>query len=300
MDKTLIFLNDIRDNLEHVDYDMIYQSIADMPDKYYATAIVKAGEYIDRVRINDDNFKECTCVDEIGYIKDKNILEKCVDFGRANLPKQAVFYGAIESPEIRQQRVVAYFETTKLLKELGAYTKIGKPIPPQYDNVCEISTISRWRVKKDMEIHEVIFSDEALKASSTARASFEYQRQYYEHLPVAEHVRQQGQFFGNEFARNDIKQNQGYKYKISAAYANYVWNNTVLKGLTYPSVASEYKGQNIALLPELVDEYLDLEIIACQKFERKNGKGLPMSIFKYSMDFGEDGRNFAWVKDSDI
>lgn len=121
MNNTLKFLMDVRDRLEYVSYDHIYQAIADMKDKFIPTAIIKKGAYIDRVRVHkkltDIYYKQ----EDVSYIHDKEIIENYVSFGRANKEKQAIFYGAIESPEIKQPRVVAYFETSSILKEIEKY-----------------------------------------------------------------------------------------------------------------------------------------------------------------------------------
>lgn len=254
---TLTYLEQVRYNLEYVDYEIISKSIEDLRDKFIPTALLKKDWYIDRVRINckNDVFSN---IKQVSYIHDKDILEKYVKFGRANEPKQAVFYGAITSSEIQQPRVVAYFETSEILNELD-----------KYDNIEEIFTLSRWRILKDIEIIEMIFSDEALKVNEYNKLSLENQIKNYGHLQLAEHYERQGRFFSNEFARKDIKKGEDFKYKISASYINYIWNKTHLKGVTYPSVKSNYLGQNVALLPELVDKYLKLETVAMFKFVKK-------------------------------
>jgi hypothetical protein len=107
---TLTFLEQIRHNLEYVDYEMICKSIADLKHKFVPTALLKKGCYIDRVRINT-NSEVFSNIEQVSYIHDKDVLENYVNFGRANEPKQAVFYGAIVSPKVEHPRVVAYFET---------------------------------------------------------------------------------------------------------------------------------------------------------------------------------------------
>ncbi len=280
---TLTYLEQVRHNLEYVDYDIVCKSIADLRDKFVPTALLKKGCYIDRVRINNNN-EIFTNKEQVSYIHDKNILENYVTFGRANEPKQEIFYGAIESPEIQQPRIVAYFETSEILKELD-----------KYDNIEEIFTLSRWRILEDIEIVEMIFSEEALKVSEYSKLSLENQIKNYGHLELVDHFEKQGKFFSNEFARNDIKKNESFKYKISASYANYIWNNTHLKGITYPSVQSKYIGQNVALLPELVDKYLKLETVAMFKFIRENGVNLPIDSFRLATDLGANDMDFKWV-----
>lgn len=284
MNSTLNFLTDVRDRLNHVPYEHIYSAIADMRDKFIPTAIIHKGAYIDRVRIHkkltDIFYKE----EDVSYIHDKEIIEHYVGFGRANKEKQAIFYGAVESPEIKQPRIVAYFETSPILKELE-----------KHNNITELFTVSRWRVIEDIEVMEMIFSDEALKVSKYARMSLENQLQNFQHLPLAKEYEEQGRFFSNEFARSDVRPGEDYKYKITSAYANYIWANTNLKGITYPSVQSAYLGQNVALLPEIVDSSLKLESpVGIFKFERINGINQPVDSTHLAIDLGENNAAFVW------
>lgn len=284
MNYSLRFLDDVKDRLEFVPYEHIYQAIADMRDKFIPSAIIKKGAYIDRVRIHkkpDDKFYREA---DVSYIHDQDIIDKYIMFGRANKEKQAVFYGAIESPEIKQPRVVAYFETSPVLKELD-----------KHDDIVEFFTVSRWRVMEDIEVVEMIFSDEALKVSQYANMSLENQLKNYRDLPLAAEYEEQGRFFSNEFARSDVRPGEDYKYKITSAYANYIWDQTHLKGITYPSVQSRYLGQNIALLPEIVDKALQLETpVGVFKFERTNKENLPIDCTEIAMDLGENNENFVW------
>jgi hypothetical protein len=281
--QTLSYLEQVRHNLEYVDYDIICQSVAALRDKFVPTALIKKGWSIDRVRVNR-NGEVFTNIKQVSYIHDKNILDNREAFGRANEPKQAVFYGAIESPAIKQPRIVAYLETSELHKALD-----------MYDNIQETFTVSRWRVMEDIEVIEMIFSDEALKVNEYNKLSLQNQIKNYGHLQFADHYERQGILFSNEFARNDVKKGEDYKYKISVSYANYVWNNTPLKGITYPSVQSNYLGQNIALLPEVVDKCLRLEMVGMFRFERKDGINLPIDSFKNATDLGEDLMSFKWI-----
>ncbi len=99
MSPQLAYLESIKDNLDTVTYDHVYQSIRQVPDKYIPTALLHKGHYIDRVRINEGE-KLFTNEHDVSYIHDPDILEKYVGLGRSNSEHQAVFYGSIESPEI--------------------------------------------------------------------------------------------------------------------------------------------------------------------------------------------------------
>lgn len=280
--QTLTYLEQIRDNLEFVSYGTIYQKIAELRNKFIPTALLNKGWYIDRVRINKPG-EIFTNSQQLSYVHDKDILDKYVDFGRANEPKQAVFYGSIYSHQIDQPLIVAYFETSEILKEID-----------KFDSIEEVFTLSRWTILEDIQVVEMIFSDQALEVNEYTQLSFKDQMTNYMHLPYASHYKEQGRFFSNEYARSDIKKQESFKYKITSAYSNYIWRNSHLKGITFPSVASRCLGQNVALLPELVDKYLKLEAVGMFKFEKKNGVHLPISCLKLATDLGKNCMNFNW------
>jgi hypothetical protein len=282
MNPTITYLSQVRNNLEYVDYDIIYRSISDIQSHFIPTAILPKGAFIDRVRINKPG-EIYTSFDQVSYIHDKKALQEYVGFGRANEPKQAVFYGVMPSAQIESPRIVGYFETSELSKELE-----------RYDNCEEVFTLSRWRILDEIKVIEMIFSEAALEVNEDTRHSLENQISKYKHLPLANAYEEQMKFFSEEFARHDIKKGEEHKYKITAAYANFLWRKSNLKSITYPSVQSNYFGQNVALLPELVDRYLKLERVGMFKFQRRNGENLPIYGFKLATDLGDNQSNFKW------
>ena len=279
MYKSLLFLEQAKNNLRNIDYNIIYKAICDMPNAL-TKAKIRKGEAIDRVRINncDNPFNS---ISDISYITDYKVLEK-LEFGRANKEKQGIFYGAIESSEIRNQRIVSYFETSKIFSESD-----------QYDTIEEVFTVSRWIVKEEFEVIQIVFSDETLTACKEIKEFHDYHLSFLKGNPYREYYLHQLRFISNEFSKVKIKTLDDYK--ISAAYANYIWNNTNIKGIIYPSVQSKYKGQNIALTPDCVDKYLELKLVCMCKFERRNNIDLPIKPpFKIVTDFGINKKKFIW------
>lgn len=278
----LDYLKGIREDLKGVPFDVIYERVAAIRKKMLPSALIKKGHFIDRVRINEPG-EVFTSIEEVSYIHDKEKLEKYVGFGRANMPGQAVFYGSIMSSKMPRPREVAFKETSYKYR-----------IREELTDISEVFTMSRWRIIEDFEVLEMIFSDAALAESEYVQASLENQKGNYQHLEDAVYIEDQARFFSNEFARNDINKGEEYKYKISAAYINYVWEKSHLKGITYPSVQTGYLGQNVALLPELVDKYLRLESVGMFKFEKKNGLYIPIDSFRVATDLGEKQMDFKW------
>ena len=280
MNPTLRFLDSVRDNLEAADYSLIYQSILEMRNKPVTTALLHKGHYIDRVRINYDENPFLTH-EEISYIHDRAVIEK-LDFGRANAKGKPMFYGSLMTPEIELPRAVAYLETTKRFK--------NGVLEEQYE---ETFTLSRWLILETIEIVEIAFSKDAIKKSSSVRDSYENQVMRIPKNEFYEDYLEQLAFFSDEFAKQKIY--SPADYKISAAYAKYFWENSRYGGITYASVPTEYKGQNVCLLPKVVDKYLKLEKVAMFKAIRENNKGLFIGdCFKYCDNFGVNGMNFYW------
>jgi len=277
---TIIYLDQIRHNLNYADFDLIYRSISDLRGKCLPTALIEKNANIDRIRINKPG-EVFTSIDEINYIKDPNILKNHVKYGRANIAGQGVFYGSIISHQIQDSMLVAYIETSELVK-------MNKSIDFEED-----FTLGRWRVKEKIEVADMIYNEEPLKVNQYSQEALAMQKPKYENLTIAEHCEEQLKFFSDEFARNDILKGEDYSYKISSAYANYLWKNTPFRGVTYPSVATKYFGQNIALLPELVDRFLNLEKVVQCKFIRKNGVDTFVAV-NSTTDLGPNSMNFKW------
>lgn len=283
MDATLLYLSQIRENLQYADYKIIKQSIADMRDKFLPIAILHKDGFIDRIRINK-NDEIFYGIDQVSYIQDECVLKNYVNFGRANEPNQAIFYGSIISDAISMPRVVAYSETSSKLLNLN-----------REDELEEIFTLSRWRIKNDIKILEMIYSENALKVNRRTKESFDYYLRKYPNLGQMDHLRNQGIFFSNEFARNDVGHNCDFNYKISAAFSNYIFQNSCVEGITYPSVSTNYLGQNVALLPKTVNQSLELETVAMFKAEKKKGEDMEVFCIKIATDLGPDLRDFQWV-----
>lgn len=284
MTDSLSYLKSIHAELEKVPYEEIYEHVVAVRNKMLPSALLKKGHFIDRVRINQpgDVYKN---IEQVSYIHDRAVIENHIRFGRANIPKQPVFYGAIMSPEIERPREVAFKETSYNYK-----------IRDELTNISEIFTMSRWRIKEDIEVLEMIFSENVLKHSKYAQDSLANQIKNYKHLPLAAEMEEQAQFFSNEFARDDIGKGEDYKYKISAAYINYIWDRAKhLKGITYPSVQTGYLGQNVALLPEVVETSLELEGVGMFKFEKIDGIYSPIDSIKVAQDLGAKKMDFQWV-----
>ncbi len=211
------------------------------------SALLKAGHHVERARINESNqifYSE----KDISYRTDfKNITK----FGRANFPGQSLFYGAIKSQHIEHPRIINLLETSEILRSADKTTDTEFTI-----------TVGKWRILQDIEVMENVFSKHTILTMPQVKDSYEH------HLNNAkadmpdriEDVKFVLEFFSDEFAKKEIKTNDDYK--ISVAYTELAINYRGLAGVTYPSVRTDYQGFNVALTIPVVEQFLQLEVVA--------------------------------------
>ena len=279
-EKALKELVSYRDRLGKIDYDdvkiLINESLKKIP---VATAKLKKNTPIDRVRLNREK-PFFYCQDDLSYMKNQDDIKKYLTkFGRANKPHQPVFYGALESSEIGQNRVTAIYETSDLLNDTKSICLDG-----------QLFTLSRWITSEELIVAEIVFADEALIINSDIKKSFDHHFESLKNHPSREFVLRQLQFFSNEYAR---KINSHHDYKISAAYSDIIMNKFGLAGIAYPSVQTRYKGQNLVLRTDIVDKHLELNAVGTFRLH-KNKERILIANYYNTMNFGENNANFQW------
>ena len=176
------------DKIEYTDLrDLIKESVKHIP---ITTAKLYKNTPVDRVRINGQT-KFFTKEDDLTYIKDKSVIEKrLLEFGRANKPHEPLFYGALESSLIKENRLTAFLETSTLLRDTKAICLEG-----------QLFTLARWVTNKELIIAEIVFSDEALKNNPDTLKSFQNHFEQLKTHPMREFGLRQLQFYSNEFSK---------------------------------------------------------------------------------------------------
>lgn len=276
-------------DLKNVDYTEIKRLITDsIKELPIATAVLKKGRYVSRARVNK-GMNLYTEEEKISYVKDKKVIaEYMKKFGRANRPHQVMFYGAVQSTEISQARATAIFEVSSLL---------GKEKVDTMDQ--ELLTISDWKVLEDILLMEMVFSKDAISKNPDTKAAFEHHIANFPSHPLKELMIKQLVFFSNEFAKK-VDWDKHWNYKISVAYTDIILNDKKsqidgipIEGIAFPSVPSIYKGQNVVLKPETVDDKLKLNMVSTNLLYRYKENSIGNN-HKHVTDFGIDNSNFTW------
>ena len=274
-------LINIANKLGSVDYSYIVELISNSI-RFVPITLAKLhkGAMIDRVRMNKGETL-FTSESEISYIKDRNVIDNYLtEFGRANKPHESLFYGAIESTQIDMQRATALFESCSLFKDINSVCIEG-----------QLCTVSRWEVLEELIVAEMVFSDEALATNPDIQKSFAFHFDQVKEHPAREIALRQLQFFSNQYAR---KINTHEDYKISVAFSELLLSKIDVAGIAYPSVASELKGQNIVLKPEIVDKFLKLKVVSTMRVH-KNGLKSFVTNHKYVNNINDNNSNFNWI-----
>lgn len=253
-------------------------------------AKINSGHYIDRIRPHAKDFR-ATKIQELSYIKDMNILNSKKtnhEFGRANVPGEAMFYGSLMTPEIQQNRATAFMETSNMFYDLE--------IEEEY------FTVSRWDIVETFEVYEVVFQDELEQITKSAVNNRKTQEDFIKNATngnaeAMKEAYEKLSFFSKEFAKQ-VKKEDNELYRISAFFTkiflahpkskNKVW------GIVYPSVKSGHLGQNLAILPLAADKFLKFQRADVMKATRKKDKIISISKSIASSKTIDQNGNLIW------
>ncbi|TQO37034.1 hypothetical protein GQ41_1625 [Arenibacter algicola] len=269
-------------DLSKVSYNKLVNALTTLQFVPFVTAILKKGHSIERARINKPN-EIFTTESQISYRTDYPNIKS---YGRANVPHFSLFYGAFETEVIKHPRFVNLLETSEIFRNLEKN---------EAKNADFIMTVGKWIIKEDIEVVEIVFDENSIKNSADIKRSYEFhlEKLTKEHPEHTEQFELILKFFSNQFAKKEI--NSHFDYMVSAAYTDMAINWRGQQGLTYPSVKTDYQGQNVVLTPYAVDKYLELEITAMYRVQ-KNGKQSIISPLKHCTDFGPLNTNFKWIE----
>lgn len=203
------------------------------------------GAFIFRARLNKLN-KPYSLVEEID-IPDKKYVK---DYGRANLPNSPVFYGALDLE-------LALFEVCQEYKS---------SLDPKRE--AAFITAGQWKVKKGEKLYlsSIYQSKEYHKARPDLKNSYDTNTNFLNNETLnkdkAKVLQWYIEFMADEFSKRNIANTDDYK--ISAYYAesvknfNNLTNSFKFDGLCYPSVAMQFKDDNVALFKDAVENKLEL------------------------------------------
>lgn len=198
--------------------------------------------------------------------------------GRANEPGQGFFYcNDNENQNTGITEIVSVFRGNT-------------------SSVEEVLTIGAWNVKENLTLAMILPSDQIIGNNK----DFDMMKEdfyRFENSPEFEDLKIFNEFIANEFTLDIEKHNSNYK--ISCAFAMYIKEQIPeVEGIMYASVKSEYKGVNIVLWPEVVDE--KLEFVAARKsvFKKVKDKTFVEQQIVESISYDKNIDKINWGKAS--
>lgn len=225
-------------DLEKVDQDEIIQVFNSFGYIIFQSVLFEKGSVIFRSRPAKYG-KYYNKIEEISYSK------KPPKLGRGSNGRK-MFYGSVSTKGVKQGRTVSYVEVSNIwYKE-----------DPYYDS--ESMTCGRWIVKKPFRLAVIAHHNIFNEANPETKELHDKFKLEIEKMPeIAEEVMMILNFFAEEFSK---KVSHNWEYKISAAVTEAAIQ-AGLGGVMYPSFQTEYKGLNVVLSQEIVDNCLGLEMV---------------------------------------
>jgi hypothetical protein len=205
------------------------------------------------------NFREKS---ELSYLPQaKNT--KCQ---RASTPNKTMFYACLvgEKQSFAECRILATSETSSLLRQGIESTGIEK------------ITCGRWNIIDDIDL-VVILDENIYKTVSNNPLLSELKNAYDTFIQTTpeleEKTRLIANFFAQEFSKEQIEND--YDYFLSAIFSEFVVNELNYDGVMYPSVqAGGQIGFNVAIKPEVINQRLQLDLIAESTLYKKKKDSL--------------------------
>jgi hypothetical protein len=203
-----------------------------------------------------------TRVSQISYNPNAN---SC-GFNRASWMSETAFYGSVAT-DLMQPYNTSSFEVLGDLNE------------SKLDINRETFVIGKWVVKKEIPLIHISgnLKNNPLAVSQRYEALDKAINEYPKHADVLKLI---DNFLCSEFTK-EVRNDERWRYKISAAYADFVKQDN-WPGLIYPSLKAAGAGYNIVLFPEMVDEYLSFEHAALSTFYKRGistGNEFTMSAY---------------------
>jgi len=243
LSETLSILESMRTlDLKNVTLDELLEVLRNIGRHIVICTTIPAGRVICRT-VNCDYLKNEACpyptrVEQISFNPN---LDSC-KFNRASWEKTSVFYGSL---------------TTQLEgRETNSFEVWGDLQSSTKDIDRGEFVIGKWIVKKGLTLVHISGSMKHNKAQVDGRSNGFWES--VKHLPEKMlTLKAMDKFLCDQFVA-DVPDNERWRYKISAAYAQLI-NSEGLPGLLYPSVKTDGAGYNVALFSDNLYDYIELE-----------------------------------------
>lgn len=184
-------------------------------------------------------------------------------YQRASTPSQTMFYGALmpEKVEVGRNenaRIISALEGLNLLRDTD-------------QEGAQLVTFSKWSVTQDIALYSVCHHEQYIAEHPHTADLFELYQKEIATLPKEMQDKSNliTDYLSTEFAKPIQNGAPDYEYMISAIFTEILVKKGQVQGIFYPSVRAEGKGFNVAILPEVADSSLKLDVAGeCRIYKR--------------------------------
>lgn len=245
-------------NLASYPYFELQESIRSLGTSSFLIFTLHSGKTITRARSGNNFFSKS----DLSY-KPQKFNTKCQ---RASTPNRTMFYGTINEDEhsLEESRMIAISECSSLLR--GGISTNG----------IEKITYGRWMVIDNINLVSIIHRDFFADVTNNPLLN-ELKKSYDDFIKIEPKIQEKtdliAHFFAEEFSKKEILSDSDYF--ISAVFSEIISNDLGYDGILYPSVqAGGQLGFNVAIIPEVVDSKMRLDLVAESTLYKKGEKSL--------------------------
>jgi hypothetical protein len=239
-----------------------------------AVTVLKKGAMVFRTRPIEDFPRH---IRELSYPYKPEYVS---GFGRCNFPGQMIFYGAVDARELSEVRVTGVSETMdfdKIDRRKRSFVATGK-----------------WEVMSDVYLAELVLDADSQKNPVTKQAGAFHQQQLRQLDKERRAVHEQIlRFHSQELSRRNAN------YKLTSAISNLFYELELpmldsmgffrLEGISYPSVETDGKGMNVAILPATVDLKLQPRMVLINEVVPSGEKEFFFHNYEIATQISSDG-----------
>jgi hypothetical protein len=249
--KSLQFLRSLKDDeLKNIDFSEIKKHTNVLVRMSFAGGILPSlsTSVLRGVVLPFSDVDDAKCIKKLSRF---SYPPKSTNFAlnRASSNLRQVFYGAVPT---------AGFED---LTNFAAVLEISPdPKTKKVDGNYEYIGLTKWLIKEDMFCATVGIHHSLTPANNWSKEMSKFSKDMFSEIPDGDFADEVQKFMAEQFTQ-EVKKGEEFRYKISAAYGDGLFDAGV-DAIMYPSVKMEGKTFNIAIRSDSVQECLDPEIAA--------------------------------------
>lgn len=273
-------------DLKTTDVKVIKENISLLKHLSLLATKFPAGSFVVRGRSDTDPANVFRNPAEICYRKD---LQNITEFNRASSPKVSLFYGCIRNDNHGDNKAEDACFALSIHESSGILHNTSLADNQIYE---EYNTMGKWRIQKPLNLAIIAHKKDFQEINPKLKELHDHYEKQIKTMENYEDSLYISDYFSEEFGKQ-VAKNEKYKYKITAAFSEFIFDKGV-DGIIYPPVQAQHLGFNVALSPRVFDnKSITFEKALVWRVEKKGTNVVPVSwLFCDKLD---NLGNFIWT-----